>query len=166
MTPLTSDQWWKVLTSFKTTAHRWEQQPFYDADAPYVGSTDLGFLEPWVDLVRSWTAAGQTIARVRVHESPPTEYQQWARWVGGQANEPAGEALIYLPRAAVEHHRLEVFDTDTDWWLLDGEQLLTMRFDDAGTLTAAQLTTDDLVVARAELTWQAAADAAEAGFAA
>src|SRR5688500_1475943 len=75
-------------------------------------------LRAWFEQVVTLTRAGKKIARVRVHEDPPTDYQRWERWIGTW-NTTAGEEITYLTRQQATDVGLLPAAGDTDWWLID-----------------------------------------------
>ena len=55
--------------------------------------------QSWLDQVRTWTGQGKTIARVRIIDDPPTDYQRWSLWCA-RWHRDAGEDIRYLTREA------------------------------------------------------------------
>jgi hypothetical protein len=74
---------------------------------------------------------------------------QWSR--------AAGEDIHYLPRTVLEQMGPPPFEPDADWWLIDGEKLLLMRFapDGSGRRVETELVVDEPVVKLARL-WRLA----------
>lgn len=169
-TLLTDEAFLEHLRSFRRTAHRLELQPEYRE--PYEADTLAAFLagqpqdprevpvlRDWFNEVAALTAQGRRIARVRVHEDPPTPYQQWERWIG-HWNTEAGETIHYLTRQqATLAHLLPAAGTE-DWWLLDDERLLTAEHDDEHRTLGWTLITDQDRVDRARAWWDLAVRAA------
>lgn len=162
-TPLTEAEFKRHLRDFEATAFRLELQRAYDE--PTERDTVARFLagEPqppievpslaaWFEQVSRQTAAGKTITRVRVQEDPPTGYQQWERWIG-EWNERAGEQFIYLTRQQAHEIGLLPDAGSTDWWLLDDQRLIVMRFNDTGRRISTELEDDPQAVAQAR-TWR------------
>lgn len=160
---LTDAEWREAVYDFRHSAFRLELQPDYRepgetdlADAWLAGQevdpeSDPG-LADWFAHVRAFTSAGGRIARVRVHEDPPTDYQRWERWLG-RWNTAAGEDVRYLTRAkAHEIGLLPTADALEDWWLHDEDRLIVMRFI-GGRRVQNELITDRTLVARA-LAWR------------
>lgn len=128
------------LRSFRRTAFRLELQPSYAQ--PYEAASIAAFdaaqpqdplqvreFAAWFEQVRALTREGRRMARVRVHEDPPTAYQRWERWLDSQLNTPAGEDIRYLTRPRAHEIGLLPAAGDVDWWLLDDERLITMTYD-------------------------------------
>ena len=61
----------------------------------------------------------------------------------------AGEVLRYLPRKEAEEIGLLPAAGPADWWLLDDETLVIMRFDESGNWTGSSLDTGPASVSRA-----------------
>jgi hypothetical protein len=141
-TRLSEDQFGDLLRSFEQQAFRLELQPAYSEPMEaatlarfHAGQpeppTEVPGLKAWFDQVAALTAAGKHIQRVRVHEDPPTQYQQWERWIG-QWNIAAGETLRYMTRSEAISAGLLPSAGTLDWWLPDSRRLITMTFDDQG----------------------------------
>jgi hypothetical protein len=99
---------------------------------------ELDWWRPWLERVARVTAAGRRIRRVRLVDSPPTDYQRFGIWSGAW-NVAAGEDIRYLSRAVA---RQAGIPDDKDWWLFDSAALVRMRFDDDGDLAGRDLVTD------------------------
>lgn len=120
-----------LFETFERTAFRLETREHYtvdeEADALQEfladGRFDLGWFEPWSQTIRTITAAGRTMSRVRVVNEPPTDYQRFelavapanisagenhhaAGAVEGSNAEPAGVRLLDLRRQPARHHAL------------------------------------------------------------
>jgi hypothetical protein len=102
-----------------------------------------------MEQVARQTAQGKRIGRVRVQAEPPTGYQRWERYVG-RWNAAAGEDIRYMSRSRAEQIGLPL---DHDWWLLDDDRVIAMRFAAAGEIEAMELITGPGSVA-AYLTWR------------
>lgn len=139
---ITDNEFGLLLRTFDRTAFRLELQPAYlEADeqatvARFAAGqpqppTEVPYLRAWFDQVRALAGEGKTIERVRVHDDPPTTYQQWERWIG-RWNVDAGETMRYLTRDQAHKIGLLPAAGVTDWWLLDETRLIVMTFDDQG----------------------------------
>lgn len=160
MTPLTEAEFAAALATFERTAFRLELQPVYlepgEAEAVrqfFSGHpqkpTESAALKAWYDQVQRQTASGKLIERVRVHEDPPTAYQQWEHWIGAW-NTAAGERLSYLTRQRAREIGLLPAAGNTDWWLLDDHRLIVMNFDDDGRRISTNITDDPNLVKQAQ----------------
>lgn len=156
---LTEAEWAEQLRSFDHTAFRLEVQPTY-AEAEETSTvkrflagdpqdpTEVPELQAWFDQVDALIQQGKRIERVRVHDNPPTPYQQWVRWIGTW-NAKAGELIRYMTRAQARDVGLMPADGKVDWWLLDSSRLVVMRFDDDGHRIENELVTDPAEVVQA-----------------
>lgn len=165
---LNDAQFADALRSFRQTAFRLELQPAYaepieeDTVRRFLAGdpqppTEVPGLREWFEQVATITSQGKRIERVRVHEDPPTPYQQWERWAG-KWNIKAGEVIRYMTRTRAHEVGLLPAATDVDWWLLDSSQLIAMRFDNGGRRTATQLVTESASVVQACSWWDLAAN--------
>ncbi len=133
---VTDDQFEQEIFSAKRSAWRWEQQRIYDigseqddfqaflAGQPRPPSPDLA---GYYRQVRSMTRAGIAIGRVRIVDTPLTDYQRWRNWMD-HWNREAGEDIHYLSRPLLRQMGRPPFQPDADWWLVDGERLLIMEY--------------------------------------
>lgn len=135
-------EFWQAFLLFKRSAWRWEQQPAYwmgyerqqfdmflaGRPEPPSENKDLG---EWMTQVREHVAAGKTYGRVRVVDTPPTDYQRWMQWMD-RWNREAGEDIRYLTRDAARSAGIIPAIGPDDWWLFDDKRLLVMRHDDRG----------------------------------
>lgn len=111
---------------------------------------------PFLQTLRAERAAGKRQSRVRVLRRPLTPYLRYECEWGYVPNVAAGEQIRVLDL------------TDTDWpgervddefWLLDNEVALLMRYNDAGEFVGAELADDVDRYRRArQRTWDAAVD--------
>ncbi len=149
---LDEERFAEELHSYEHTAFRLELQRAYSepseadtvsrflADDPQE-PTELSDFLAFYAKVAEHVAAGKTFQRVRVHEDPPTPYQRWERWVG-RWNVQAGESIRYMTRARAHEIGLLPGAGADDWWLLDSNRLIVMRFDDHGHRLRNELTVD------------------------
>lgn len=145
---------------FRRTAFRLEAQPVYAVDVEQEAYDDFLRGEPrpaaqydyyaeWLTRVRHVTAAGRTLARVRILETPPTRYQSFELHMA-RYNLAAGETL----RTISKTNALQVgLPTDSDWWLFDDEAVALMRFAEDGTPLGGEIITDSATVSR-YCTWR------------
>lgn len=156
---LSETEWAEQLRTFDDTAFRFECQPAYaeaeEAEAVRrflagnpQAATEVPELRAWFEQVATLVADGRRIERVRVHDEPPTPYQRWVRWID-QWNRAAGETIGYITRATAHAAGLEPALTDVDWWLMDEERLIVMRFDTRGRRIENELVDDPARVAQA-----------------
>jgi hypothetical protein len=152
--PVTQEEFDRLLAEFSHSAFRLETQPAYELgyeraefDRFLAGSPtpppDVDWWRPWLDQITSLVGKGKTIGRVRILAEPPTSYQRWELWAAPWHAE-AGEDIRYLSRSRAERLGLPI---DHDWWLLDNERLIVMRYTSGGTITNTELVTDKGVIA-------------------
>jgi len=155
MSRITQEEFNQLLATFEHNAFRLEAQPAYvlgyeqaDFDRFLAGvrvpPPDLGWWRPWLEQVSQLAREGKTMGRVRVVDEPPTEYQRWMLWAAPW-NVQAGEDIRYMPRSRAVRIGLPL---DYDWWLLDDERLIVMRYTAAGEIDTKELITDPGVIAR------------------
>lgn len=157
--PLTDAEFSAALAGIAHTAFRLEMQETYfvpdedgglerflAGDPPDL--SELGDLHLWFEQVAQQTAAGKVIERVRIHDEPPTDYQRWARSVD-RWNFGAGEQVRYLTRENAHNIGLLPAAGPDDWWLLDHERLIIMKFDRDGRWIGNELDADPEAVRRA-----------------
>jgi hypothetical protein len=165
---LTDDEFDSTIFGAQRYAWRWEQQPAYEigyettqleaflAGQPQI-PTDNPDMVDYLGRVRQmYFGEHRNIGRVRVVEEPPTDYQRWLRWMD-QWNRAAGEDIHYLSRTVLKQMGPPPFEPDADWWLVDGEKLLIMRFaqDGSGRRLGVEMVTDEPVIKLARL-WRLA----------
>lgn len=155
MSRITQAEFGQLLAGFERTAFRLECQPAYalgyeqaDFDRFVAGERipppDLDWWRPWLEQVARQVREGKTMARVRVLAEPPTPYQQWQRWAG-HWNVQAGEDIRYMARSTATRIGLPL---DYDWWLLDDERLIVMRYTSTGAIDHKKVSTDPGMIAR------------------
>ena len=156
---LTPDEFGPAVQSFRYTAFRLELQHAYrepgepETVAKFLAGTpepptEVEGLRLWFDAIARQTAQGKRIERVRVHEDPPTGYQQWERWIDPW-NVAAGETMRYLTRQRAHEIGLLPAAGDIDWWLLDSDRLILMHFDEHGNRIHNELETEPSIVVQA-----------------
>ncbi len=169
MTVLRPAEFAAQLRDFSFTAFRLEfQRQYREAGEPeavqkfLAGRPDPAPANPglrdWYNQVAEQTTAGRRIERVRIHDDPPTAYQRWERWIDTW-NRDAGEVIHYLTRQ--QAHAVGLLPAagalipgddatgDVDWWLLDSNRLIMMRFDEVGQRIHNQLVVDPATVVKA-----------------
>jgi hypothetical protein len=107
--------------------------------------------QSWLEQVRAWIRQGKTIARVRIIDDPPTDYQRWSLWCARWHRE-AGEDIRYLSR----QHAETLGITRGDWQLFDHHRLVLMAFTPSGEVADKTLVTNPAVIRRYQ-TWRALA---------
>jgi hypothetical protein len=152
---ISQDRFDRELATFERTAFRLETRTAYklgyeqtDFDLFLAGSPvpppDLGWWRPWLEQIRRLTDEGKTVARVRVVDEPPSDYQRWELWAH-RWHENAGEQINYLRKADANTIGLPL---GVDWWLLDEARLMIIRYNEDGSILSEILTDDPGTIAR------------------
>ena len=155
MTPVTEERYAGMFGEC-SDAFRIEGEPVY-LTSPAEGEALAGFLagspqppsafpewQGWLDQIREWTGGqGKTITRVRIIDSPPTDYQRWSVWCS-RWHLDAGEGIRYLPRSAADLLGIP----RGDWQLFDHNRLVLMAFTATGEPSGKTLVTDPAVIRR------------------
>lgn len=148
--PVTEDEFDRMLAGYGQSAFRWEGQSSYrldyeqeEYDRFLAGNPtpppEVAWWRPWLDRLAVMTGEeGKTMSRVRVLDAPATPYQQWELWAA-KWHAQAGEDIRYMSRAAAAGLGLPL---DHDWWLLDGERLIVIRYTSSGEESDIELVTD------------------------
>lgn len=153
--PISEAESSRLLASFSQSAWRLESYDTYHLDyetadferflagrsAP---PTEISWWRPWLDMITAMTADGKRVGRVRILAEPPTDYQRWELWAA-RWHADAGEQIGYLGRSQAVALALP---TDHDWWLLDEQSVIVMRFDETGRIAGKELVTDPGIVAQ------------------
>lgn len=143
--PVTEDEFPRLLASIERSAFRLETRRAYKLDIEQadfeaflaghpVPPPEVGWWQPSLARTRRQTSEGKAIGRVRIVEEPPTPYQRWLIWSTPWLAE-AGENILYLPRSRAKAIGLAL---DCDWWMLDEQQVILMRFTDAGEIAGKE----------------------------
>jgi hypothetical protein len=126
----------RLFESFRHSAFRLECLPSYDVTEDDEAEALRLFLdgkpEPpwrkhreWPDTVRKARQRGAQMQRVRLMETPPTNYQRFQCAWGYPANVEAGEDIRIL------HHRPDGL-LAVDFWLFDDTIAVVLEYDDQG----------------------------------
>jgi hypothetical protein len=102
---------------------------------------DLAWMDDWLAMIRAATAGGRRFARVRVVDTPLTDYQRFGHTVA-QHNNAAGEDIRYLARDRAGAVGLP----NHDYWLFDSRKLALMRFGDEDRFLGAEIVEDPAVI--------------------
>ena len=93
----------------------------------------------YAEVIRGRTDVGARIIRVRVLDEPATCGQCYLLAHAAGRNEPLGEDVRCLSRRAA---RRSGIDAAGDWWLIDGQIVARLIFDQDDELTGAEVRTD------------------------
>lgn len=157
MTEVDREEFFRTITSFSSSAWRWECQGVYhepDEQEPFAlwrqGRPDYSFLDDWLAMVRQWRADGKTFQRVRMLTDPATDYLRWMLSLT-HLNVEAGDDIRWLSEA--DATRLGA--PPDDFYLLDDELVVVMHFGNSG--VAGAEVTDDPARVEAARRWRALA---------
>jgi hypothetical protein len=153
--PITEAEFDRLLATPARSAFRLETQPVYalgyerkDFDLFLAGTPrspgEIDWWQPWLEQVTRLTSRGVTFSRVRILDEPPSDYQRWEMW-GDPWHDAIGERIDYMLRSTAIPIGLPL---DHDWWLLDDERLIDMRFDAEGEITGKTLSSDPDAIAQ------------------
>ena len=123
-----------MFTSFQVSAFRLETLPDYQVpqDVQWLRRFRAGEerpqerdSRPWLATVRNARERGARMRRVRMVESPLTEYQRFQFSWGYPENTQAGEEIYILDSEPDGLLRV-------DFWLFDDAQAVVLEYDDQG----------------------------------
>ncbi|SRR6266568_2424357 len=158
--PIAEDEFNGLLRSFGRSAFRLETRDSYalgyerEEFERFLAGTptpppEVDWWRPWLEQIARFTREHKRIGRVRILAEPPTDYQRWELWAAAWHTE-AGERIRYMPRSRATAIGLPMAH---DWWLLDNERLIIMRFTDDGEIDSKTLITDPEEIAPF-ITWR------------
>ncbi|MBW4702600.1 DUF6879 family protein [Micromonospora sp. RL09-050-HVF-A] len=101
------------------------------------GDPGVGWLRPWLDLMRAETAKGKRVERVRVVDEPPSDYLRFEMSVTPH-NIAAGEDIRYLDRRRATELALPQYD----FWLFDSQLVAFLHFTDDDQFVGFRTTED------------------------
>lgn len=150
ITAIPSAEWGALFTGFTREAFRLEARQHYTApDEQEEFAKFLAGEEPrpeltwWTKLARGHTAAGRTMARVRIIVEPPSDYTRF-ELAAYPIMAAAGDDIRIL---SVSPGAWPPGIPHEDFWIFDSRDLWTLQYDEAGVLLSAQLTDHPQVVA-------------------
>lgn len=145
------DEFENLFRTFKHTAWRLETRRRYasdEQDDTYRQFVENGVAQwdtddPYCELIRSQTAQGKRVERVRIVDDPPTVGQRYLL-DNARRNSALGEDIRNLWRADAERLQLPAVDA----WLFDSRLVAVLRFDDDDQLVDVELITEPAEVVR------------------
>lgn len=145
MTPLSDEEFERLLVSFEHTALHLETRDAYGTavELPHLAvwaagePDDLGWLDGWCATVREAVAAGKSVRRVRVVSEPLSDYQRWSHSIAGPMVD-AGEDIRWVPRRLVS----TIGIPGNDFYLFDGRLLAFLHYAGNGLATGRTRTAD------------------------
>jgi hypothetical protein len=140
-----------LFEKFKHSAWRLETRRRYASDeatdtyAQFVETGDVTWdMDTWYcRTIRSQTADGKTVGRVRIVDNPPTTGQRYLM-VNAERNTELGEDIRNLWRPDAEELHLG----DDDFWIFDSRLVARLNFDDDDNLVDVELITEPAEVVR------------------
>ena len=141
----------RLFEIFEHTAWRLETRRRYASDestetyAQYLaeGRVDWDMSTWYCETIRSQTAAGKTVARVRVVDDPATTGQRYLM-ANAERNTDLGEDIRTLRREDADRLKLG----NEDFWIFDSRLVARLNFTDADELTDVELITEPAEVIR------------------
>ncbi|MFI5755447.1 DUF6879 family protein [Streptomyces sp. NPDC051569] len=146
-----ADEFGRLFETFEHSAWRLETRRGYAsdrADETYREFVETGTVrwdldDEWCTNMRTQTAAGKRVGRVRIVDSPPTTGQLYLL-ANAERNAATGEDMRNLWRADAEQLRLPA----EDFWIFDARLIALLNFDDADNLLDIELITEPAEVVR------------------
>ncbi|MEU9345548.1 DUF6879 family protein [Streptomyces sp. NPDC048278] len=141
----------RLFEIFEHTAWRLETRRRYASDestetyAQYLaeGRVDWDMTTWYCETIRRQTAAGKTVARVRVVDDPPTTGQRYLMVNAGR-NTDLGEDTRTLRREDADRLKLG----NEDFWIFDSRLVARINFDDTDEFHDVELITEPAEVIR------------------
>lgn len=163
MTGLSPEEWAAQFHRVERTMLHLELRSFYAAGDEHCRAWLAGDDAPldrrwpeygdWLAMIRGHVARGVEVARARVVNDPPSDYQRWESWCA-PLNAAAGETVWLLDRRTAGSIGVDPGPGGLDWWLFDDERVMLMDYDDgSGEMTRAWVSTDPVDVAAARHQW-------------
>ncbi|UCA48863.1 hypothetical protein LEL86_06030 [Streptomyces sp. WA6-1-16] len=139
------DEFEGLFRTFSHSAWRLETRRRYASDEAtdtYRQFVETGRVEwdesdPYCELIRSQTAQGKRVERVRIVDRPPTTGQLYLL-NNAKRNSGLGEDIRNLRRADADRLQLP----SEDFWLFDSRLAARLRFDDGDHLVDVELITE------------------------
>ncbi|NUV70179.1 hypothetical protein G6W57_24040 [Streptomyces sp. CAI-121] len=139
------DEFEGLFRTFSRSAWRLETRRRYASDEAtdtYRQFVETGRVEwdesdPYCELIRSQTAQGKRVERVRIVDRPPTTGQLYLL-NNAKRNSGLGEDIRNLRRADADRLQLP----SEDFWLFDSRHAARLRFDDGDHLVDVELITE------------------------
>ncbi|QES10907.1 hypothetical protein DEJ44_32130 [Streptomyces venezuelae] len=145
------DEFENLFRTFKHSAWRLETRRRFASDEATdtyrqfieTGTADWDTEDPYCDLIRSQTAQGKRVERVRIVDSPPTTGQLYLL-DNAKRNSGLGEDIRNLWRSDADQLQLP----SEDFWLFDSRLAAKLRFDEDDNLVDVELITEPAEVVR------------------
>nr|WSX51280.1 hypothetical protein OG409_21475 [Streptomyces sp. NBC_00974] len=153
------DDFGDLFRTFKHTAWRLETRTRYASDestATYRQFVESGAArwnpeDPYCELIRTQTAQGKRVERVRIVDNPPTPGQLYL-FDNAKRNSALGEDIRNLSRRDADVLQLP----HEDYWLFDSRIVAVLNFDEDDQLLDVELITEPAEVVQRSLVRDAA----------
>lgn len=145
------DEFEDLFRTFSHSAWRLETRRRYASDEATdtyrqfveTGGVEWDESDPYCELIRSQTAQGKRVERVRIVDQPPTTGQLYLL-NNAKRNSRLGEDIRNLQRADADSLQLP----PDDFWLFDSRLAARLRFDDGDHLVDVELITEAAEIVR------------------
>ncbi|MDT9693636.1 hypothetical protein Q5762_36025 [Streptomyces sp. P9(2023)] len=145
------DEFENLFRTFKHSAWRLETRRRFASDESTdtyrqfvaTGTAEWDTEDPYCDLIRSQTAQGKRVERVRIVDNPPTTGQLYLL-DNAKRNSGLGEDIRNLWRTDADRLQLP----SEDFWLFDSRLAATLRFDEDDNLVDVELITEPAEIVR------------------
>ncbi|MFI7324144.1 DUF6879 family protein [Streptomyces rubiginosohelvolus] len=145
------DEFEDLFRTFSHSAWRLETRRRYASDEATdtyrefveTGGVEWDESDPYCELIRSQTAQGKRVERVRIVDQPPTTGQLYLL-NNAKRNRRLGEDIRNLWRADADRLQLP----SEDFWLFDSRFAARLRFDDGDQLVDVELITEPAEIVR------------------
>lgn len=94
-------------------------------------------LVEWNKMLSTWKSEGKTIERVRLIESPITDYLKYEIYTAYLPSEFAGQKVNFVSRE--EFDKLNKNNLNKDFWIFDDKYVFEMIYDEKGAFLDAKL---------------------------
>lgn len=129
--------WW--TKNFKTSAFRLETLPVYDSPretemlAAFMRGEEVRLPDDfaWLQMVRSHTAAGRSMQRVRMIQYPLSDYIRFEMSLYPQCVEAGEEIRIWVGDGSL-------LGSPKDFWLFDRDTCFELHYDSRGAFLGAE----------------------------
>ncbi|MCP2255213.1 hypothetical protein LY13_003987 [Prauserella aidingensis] len=144
-----------LLDTVRHSSWRWECQGHYAVDEPALHdwqagrpAVDTDDDRAWRDYIARLRQAGIPFGRLRMLTEPLTPYLEWMVATSQGHNVAAGEDLRWIAESRARD--LAVPMPENDFYILDGERVVTLRFDPAADLVGIDVDDTPATVAHSQ----------------
>jgi hypothetical protein len=134
---ISSDEFGEMFESYKSSAFRMETRQVYTmpTERPtlerFLAGEDMpdGFNAGWHEMIRTNSAAGKTMQRVKFVRRPFTDYTRYLMSWGVRSNAAAGEDYRILD---ITDRAVDI--PEQDFWIFDESSIVLLNFNPDGTI--------------------------------